>query len=96
MKSIDECFDIVKKDYLKFLIKEKIHKKSMSIYVKNLKKIYIPKILVNMRVGGMSNKSFKNLLKKSIEDFKIIKKNKIGGIFTLINKNYSKLNQFLN
>ena len=63
---------------------------------KNIKKIYIPKILVNMRVGGMSNKSFKNLFKKSIEDFKIIKKNKIGGIFTLINKNYSKLSQFLN
>ena len=63
---------------------------------KNIKKIYVPRILVNMRVGGKSNNSFKNLIKKSIEDFKIIKKNKIGGIFTLINKNYSKLSQFLN
>ena len=63
---------------------------------KNIKKIYVPRILVNMRVGGKSNSSFKNLIKKSIEDFKIIKKNKIGGIFTLINKNYSKITQFLN
>ena len=63
---------------------------------KNIKKFYIPKILVNMRVGGMSNNSIKNLIKKSVEDFKIIKRNKIGGIFTLISKNYSKISQFLN
>ena len=39
-----------------------------------------------MRMGGTSNKSFLNLLKKSLEDFKIIKKNKIGGLVTLFNK----------
>jgi glycosyltransferase len=63
---------------------------------KNIKIIYIPKILVNMRIGGKSNNSIKNLFQKSIEDFKIIKKNKIGGLFTLFFKNYSKLSQFLN
>lgn len=63
---------------------------------KNIKKIYIPKILVNMRIGGMSNNSIKNIFKKSIEDFKIIKKNKIGGFLTLLNKNFSKIGQFLN
>tara|TARA_B110000014_G_scaffold242323_1_gene211821 strand:+ start:186 stop:1109 length:924 start_codon:yes stop_codon:yes gene_type:complete len=42
MKLFNECFDIVKKDYLKFLNKEKIYKKSMSIYIKNLKEVYIP------------------------------------------------------
>ena len=42
MQSIDECYDKVKKDYLKFLNKEKIYKKSTSIHIKNLKKIYIP------------------------------------------------------
>ena len=63
---------------------------------KNIKKIYISKILVNMRMGGMSNNSIKNILKKSIEDFKIIKKNKIGGFLTLFNKNFSKISQFLN
>ena len=63
---------------------------------KNIKKIYIPKILVNMRIGGTSNNSIKNLFKKSIEDFKIIKQNRIGGFLTLINKNFSKFTQFFN
>ena len=63
---------------------------------KNIKTVYIPKILVNMRIGGVSNNSIKNLFKKSIEDFKIIKTNKIGGFLTLLNKNFSKISQFLN
>jgi D-glycerate 3-kinase len=42
MQSVNECFDKVKKDYLKFINKEKIYKKSMSIHIKNLKNIYIP------------------------------------------------------
>ena len=42
MQLFNECFDKVEKDYLKFLIKEKIYKKPMSTQIKNLKKIYIP------------------------------------------------------
>jgi len=42
MQSFNECFNKVNKDYLKFLNKEKIFKKSMSIHTKNLKKVYIP------------------------------------------------------
>jgi D-glycerate 3-kinase len=42
MQSVNECFDKVKGDYLKFLNKEKIYKKSMSTHIKNLKQIYIP------------------------------------------------------
>ena len=49
-----------------------------------------------MRIGGMSNRSFKNLIIKSVEDYQIIKKNKIGGLFTLFNKNFSKIGQFIN
>jgi len=63
---------------------------------KNVNQVYVPKVLINMRIGGMSNKSFKNLIIKSFEDYQIIKKNKIGGLFTLINKNFSKLGQFFN
>ena len=40
MQSVNECFDKVKKDYLKFLNKEKIYKKSMSIQIKSLKNLY--------------------------------------------------------
>ena len=42
MQSSKECFDKVKKDYLKFLNQEKIYNKSMSSHEVNLKKIYIP------------------------------------------------------
>ncbi len=42
MQSASECFDTVKKDYLRFLNKEKIYNKSISTHIKNLKKIYIP------------------------------------------------------
>jgi D-glycerate 3-kinase len=42
MELANECFDKVKKNYLKFLNKEKIYKKTASVHIKNLKKTYIP------------------------------------------------------
>ena len=42
MQLVNECFNKVKKDYLNFLIREKIYNKSISTHNKNLKKIYIP------------------------------------------------------
>ena len=59
----------------------------------DIRKQYIKKTLIKMRIGGTSNKSITNLFRKSFEDFKIIKKNKIGGFLTLLNKNYSKISQ---
>jgi glycosyltransferase len=56
--------------------------------------IYIPKIIYIMRVGGISNRNIKNVLKKSIEDFKALKKNHIGGIVTVVKKNIFKMEQF--
>jgi glycosyltransferase len=47
-----------------------------------------------MKIGGISNKSIKNLMIKSYEDIKILKKNKIGNFFTIILKNFSKIKQF--
>ena len=60
----------------------------------SIKKYYLPKTLIKMRIGGKSNNSLKNLINKSLEDYEIIKKNNIGGIFTLFRKNYSKIRQF--
>ena len=42
MKEKQHCFLKVKKDYLRFLRKEKIFDKSRVINIKNLKKNYIP------------------------------------------------------
>lgn len=56
---------------------------------------YIPELFVKMRLGGESNRSLKNLLKKSREDYVVMRRNRIGGFFTLICKNLRKLPQFL-
>lgn len=57
---------------------------------------YIPETLVKMKTGGTSNKSIKNILKKTIEDAKAIKMNKMNIIPVLFLKNISKINQFFN
>jgi glycosyltransferase len=67
----------------------------LRILKNNPKLIYIPEVLYNMRTGGESNKSLKNIILKSKEDYKALKKNKIGGINTLIYKNLVKIPQFL-
>ena len=42
MQSVNECFDNVKEDYLKFLNKQKIFGKYKAKKTTSLKKIYIP------------------------------------------------------
>jgi len=60
----------------------------------NFKAVYIPEVLVNMRVGGQSNSSIKNLIIKSMQDFQAIRKNRMGGLGVLALKNISKVSQF--
>ena len=57
---------------------------------------YIPKVLYKMRVGGESNKSLKNIMLKSKEDLRALQKNNVGGIYSLMIKNLSKIKQFIN
>ena len=61
-----------------------------------LKFEYIPKVITRMRTGGVSNKNLKNILLKTLEDYRAIRKNKIGSIRTLVRKNTSKIEQFFN
>lgn len=56
---------------------------------------YVPEVLVKMRVGGASNRSIGNILRKSAEDYRAIRRNRVGGFYTLIWKNLSKLPQFI-
>ncbi|MBU1674115.1 glycosyltransferase [Patescibacteria group bacterium] len=56
---------------------------------------YIPQVLYKMRVGGESNKSIKNIMLKSREDLKALKKNNVGGVYSLLLKNLSKITQFI-
>ena len=60
----------------------------------SLKFEYIPRVITRMRTGGVSNKNIKNIFIKTFEDFKAIRKNKIGSVGTLLRKNTSKIKQF--
>lgn len=55
---------------------------------------YLPEVLVKMRVGGASNSSFKQILRKSREDVVAMRKNGINPLVALPCKNLSKLPQF--
>ncbi|MDG5800564.1 glycosyltransferase family 2 protein [Marinilabiliaceae bacterium ANBcel2] len=59
-----------------------------------LKAAYIPVLMIKMKTGGVSNRSFKNIMLKTKEDYRAIKEHHAGGILTLLWKNFSKLNQF--
>ena len=57
---------------------------------------YIPDILIKMRVGGMSNRSLRNMALKSYEDYKAWKVNHLKiNFYTILFKNLSKIPQFL-
>ncbi|TXS90883.1 glycosyltransferase [Parahaliea maris] len=57
--------------------------------------VYIPEVLVKMRVGGASNASLTNIVRKSREDYAALRRSGIGGIGTLFLKNVRKLPQFI-
>ena len=54
---------------------------------------YFPEVMIKMRIGGESNKSFKNILKKMKEDVRALKKNKTGNWHTVLFKNIIKIPQ---
>ena len=60
----------------------------------NVAPVYIPEVLVKMRVGGESNRSLDRVLRKSQKDYQALRQNGIGGVRTLFWKNASKLSQF--
>lgn len=55
---------------------------------------YLPMVLVQMKTGGASNKSIRNILIKSYEDYKAMRRYNVGGFTTLMMKNFSKIKQF--
>jgi glycosyltransferase len=56
---------------------------------------YVPEVLVRMRSGGASNRSIKALANKSREDLLALRRNRVGGLGTLLCKNLRKLPQFM-
>lgn len=56
---------------------------------------YLPHVLVRMRVGGVSNRSVRTVIRKSWEDYRALRANGVGGLGALAWKNLSKLPQFI-
>jgi glycosyltransferase involved in cell wall biosynthesis len=56
--------------------------------------VYLPEVLVRMRLGGASNGSLRGVLRKSIEDYRALRSNQVGGVGALVWKNLSKVPQF--
>jgi glycosyltransferase len=60
-----------------------------------LRVAYLPHVLVRMRTGGASNRSLAALQNKSREDLLALRRNRVGGLLTLLCKNLRKLPQFI-
>lgn len=60
----------------------------------SIKLAYVPEVLVKMRVGGESNRSLERIVRKSREDLTAIRRNGVGGVGVLMQKNLRKVGQF--
>lgn len=58
------------------------------------KAAYVRDTLVRMRAGGVSNRSIRAMVDKSREDLTALRRNRVGGWFSLLCKNTRKLPQF--
>ncbi|WP_316736102.1 glycosyltransferase family 2 protein [Pedobacter aquatilis] len=65
------------------------------LYVHNIKIQYLPKLMVNMRIGGLSNGTIKGILMAAKNDLTALRRNKIPmPIITLLKKKLLKIEQF--
>lgn len=65
------------------------------LYTNNVTPVYLDRVLVNMRMGGASNRSLKNIIQKSKEDARAMRSAGIPVFAGLFCKNFSKLPQFI-
>jgi glycosyltransferase len=59
-----------------------------------MKAIYIPRVLVRMRLGGESNRNLERVFVKMKEDYVALVRNNVGGMGALFCKNLRKIHQF--
>lgn len=64
------------------------------LWKNNISAEYIPEVLVKMRVGGESNRSIGNIVRKTLEDRRAMIANGLPCVRALIGKNFSKVPQF--
>ena len=61
----------------------------------NIRPVYIPRVLVKMRLGGESNRSLGRIWLKTREDYTALRRNGVGGLGALVWKNVGKVGQFV-
>lgn len=64
----------------------------------DFKAVYMPQVMVKMRLGGASNRSIKDIIRKSTEDYDALRRSGFSMFasgFALVSKNLSKVGQFL-
>lgn len=59
-----------------------------------VKAAYLPRVLMKMRLGGVSNRSLSSVIRKSREDYHVMKGNGLNPWLALGYKNLSKIPQF--
>jgi glycosyltransferase involved in cell wall biosynthesis len=65
------------------------------LYTHQIKTTYLPMLMVNMRMGGVSNQSISSRIAALINDYKALKRNAIPWAFwVVLKKKISKLSQF--
>ena len=61
------------------------------------KNIMLSKVtLTAMRIGGLSNRNIRSIIRKTFEDFKVMRNNQINPYFGIFFKTFSKIKQFWN
>lgn len=58
------------------------------------KKAYIPEVLINMELGGVSNRDMRSMYRKTKEDIRVLKENGQFHFYTILAKNLRKIGQF--
>lgn len=59
-----------------------------------VKVAYLPRVMVHMKTGGVSgNQSMLAVLRRNVESYRVLRKNRLGGVGALLWKNFRKLPQ---
>jgi glycosyltransferase involved in cell wall biosynthesis len=60
----------------------------------DFKAVYLPGVMVKMRLGGSSNESLRQIILKTREDYAALRRSGVGGFMSLFSKNFRKVHQF--
>lgn len=63
--------------------------------MRELKKTYLPEVIIKMETGGISNRNIRTMCMKTKEDIRAMKMHKMNVPITILCKNMRKLKQFI-